>query len=160
MNLKLAFKLFFRALKDSAWAQKAWDNKLCKDHTKDAATHLELLSLLQKSGRLVDFFQEDISGCTDEQVGAAARHVHAECRQVLEQWVTIRPVLEEAEGVQVQIPEGYDVSSIKVVGKVKGAPPYKGVVVHGGWRAHKRSLPKRAGEHDAELLFPAEVELR
>lgn len=160
MNFRLAFKLFFRALKDSTWAQKVLDNKTSKEQPKDAAAHLELLSLLQKTGRLIDFFQEDISACTDAQVGAAARHVHAECRQVLEQWVTIRPVLDEGEGVQVQIPEGYDVSAIKVVGKVKGAPPYRGIVVHGGWRAHKRSLPKRAGEHDAELLFPAEVELR
>src|SRR5580704_8514068 len=44
---------------------------------------LQLLGLLQRDGRILDFFMEDIAPYTDEQVGAAARDVHAKTSEIL-----------------------------------------------------------------------------
>ena len=121
---------------------------------------MRLLALLQQSGRLIDFLKEDIAAFSDEQVGAAVRKIHQDCRQSLEELVTIRPVMEENEGAKVKIAAGYDASHIKIVGKVKSDPPFTGVIVHRGWKAHKRSLPKKVGEQANEVLCPAEIEVR
>ncbi|SCA64059.1 hypothetical protein SCG7086_BT_00030 [Chlamydiales bacterium SCGC AG-110-P3] len=162
MGLGLAFKAFFRAFKDPKAAKKFLQPNDTKKITKkeEDASHLQLLMLLQKSGRLIDFLQEDLSGCTDAQIGAAAKKVQQDCCGVLEELVTVRPVFEDREGASIQIPAGYDVSAIKVVGNVKGDAPYKGVLVHKGWRAHKRSLPKRVGHNTVEVLCQAEVEVK
>lgn len=170
MSLIVAFKAFFRALREPAKAKKFIEDKHCggchshKDGDKETASvsdnaHLRFLSILQQSARLIDFFKEDISSCNDAQVGAAVRKIHEECRKKLEELVTIRPIYEEAEGSRIQIPVGYDPLCIKVVGKVKGQPPYTGVLVHKGWKAHKRSLSKQIG-HQNDVLYPAEVEVR
>lgn len=162
MGLGLAFKSFFRAFKDPKGAEKFLqaDDKKKLPKKEEDASHLQLLTLLQKSGRLIDFLQEDLSGCTDAQIGAAAKKVQHDCSGLLEELVTVRPVFEDKEGASVQIPAGYDVSAIKVVGNVKGDAPYTGTLVHKGWRAHKRSLPKRVGQQTAEVLCQAEVEVK
>jgi hypothetical protein len=161
MRLKTAIKAFIAAWrKPKEMSLFLEGEKPEAKSTKADTSHLRLLSLLQTGGRLMDFFQEDLGGCTDAQLGAAARKIHQDCRATLEEYVTVRPVLEEAEGATVDVPIGYDVTKIKVVGNVKGTPPYKGTLVHGGWKAHKRSLPKSARGSDSEVLFPAEVEVR
>ena len=43
---------------------------------------LQLLALLQRDGRLVDFLQEEIDAYTDAQIGAAVRDIHRGCRKV------------------------------------------------------------------------------
>jgi hypothetical protein len=58
------------------------------------------------------------------------------------------------------VPQGFDPTSIKIVGHVKGEAPYKGVLIHKGWKAHKRSLPKRIGESSSDVICPAEVEIK
>ncbi|MDF2578289.1 MAG: hypothetical protein K0S74_1773 [Chlamydiales bacterium] len=121
--------------------------------------HLRLLSLLQQQGRLIDFLKEDLTGCSDAQIGAAAREVHAACRDKLEEIVTIRPLFIEEEGSSITIPAGYDASYIKLVGNVKGEAPYKGTLRHAGWKAHKLSLPKQTGQYKREVLTPAEIEV-
>ena len=60
----------------------------------------------------------------------------------------------------ITVPQGYDPAAIKISGKVKGQPPYTGTVVHQGWKAHKRSLPQKMGEHTSEIICPAEVEVK
>lgn len=159
MGLGLAFKAFFKALKEPKKAQEfiADAPKLIDSHD---LSHLRLLSILQHSGRLIDFFKEDIAKFNDGQVGAAARKIHQDCAKSLEDLIAIRPVLEEQEGARIQVPQGYDPSTIKVVGKVKGEPPFSGILVHKGWKAHKRSLPKKVGEQQCEVICPAEVEIR
>jgi hypothetical protein len=74
--------------------------------------------------------------------------------------VTIRPLKDEQEGSTVQVPKGYHPNEIKVVGKIKGEPPFTGVLIHRGWKAQKRSLPKKTGEQASEIICPAEVEIR
>src|SRR5689334_12156097 len=45
---------------------------------------VELLALLQREGRFVDFLEEAIDGYADAQIGAAARDIHRGCRRILE----------------------------------------------------------------------------
>lgn len=163
MSLLLAFKAFFKAWKEPEKGKRfVEDGKVSIEKIADQTdqSHLRLLAFLQQSGRLVDFLKEDISGCDDAQVGAAVRKIHQDCAKSLEELVTIRPVMSEHEGATVRVVAGYDPSSIKVIGKIKGEPPYNGVLVHKGWKAHKRSLPKKIGEQLNDVICPAEVEVK
>lgn len=161
MNLKIAFKAFLKALKEPEKADQFLNGKSANKAIEAADTsHLRLLSNLQESGRLIDFLKEDIDSYTDEQVGLAVRKIHQDCKKTLEELVTIRPLMTENEGATVKIPKGYNPSEIKIVGKVKGDAPYTGVLLHKGWKAHKRSLPKRIGEQAMDIVSPAEIEVR
>ncbi|MEM1282081.1 MAG: DUF2760 domain-containing protein [Chlamydiota bacterium] len=160
MSLMTAFKAFFKALKNPKKAKQFLEEQPVVKKEKTDPSHLRLLNLLQDSGRLVDFLKEDISKFNDAQVGAAVRKIHSDCNKSLEEYVTIRPIMEEEEGQNVAISEGYDPANIKIVGKVKGQPPFKGKLIHKGWRAHKRSLPKQVGDLSTEVIQPAEVEIK
>lgn len=120
---------------------------------------LAVLALLQREGRLVDFLQQDVASFADEEIGAAARVVHAGCKKALAEHATITTVYTEEENATVEVPEGYEPASVKLVGDVKGAPPFSGKLRHRGWRASKLQLPAPVAGHDARVLAPAEVEL-
>jgi len=120
---------------------------------------LQLLALLQREGRLVDFLQQDITSFPDAEIGVAARLVHDGCRKALRTHAELEPVRSEAEGTRLTVPAGFRADEIKLVGDVKGHAPYSGVLRHRGWRAKTLSLPQIVGEHDAHVLAPAEVEL-
>lgn len=119
---------------------------------------LRLLATLQEEGRLVDFFTEDISPYSDEQIGAATRGIHESCRKALRHAVTVEPVMPGEEGATVTVPQGFDPATIRLVGAVSGEPPFTGVLKHAGWRATAVNLPKRSG-HDPQVIAPAEVEI-
>lgn len=159
MGLSLAIKAFFKALKDPKKGEEFLENRSNLPESGDFS-HLRLLSLLQNSGRIVDFLKEDISKYSDAQVGAACRKIHQDCGKLLEDLVTIRPLMSEGEGSFVTVPIGYDASAIKVIGKVKGEPPYNGTLVHKGWKAHKRSLPRQVACFQNEVICPAEIEIK
>lgn len=170
MSLILACKAFIKALRDPKGAQLFLDGNILNHSINKSQnrsqlessdqSHLRLLSLLQHSGRLIDFLKEDISSFDDAQIGAVVRKIHEDCSKSLEEMVTIRPIMDENEGTKITIQQGYDPSRIKVVGKVNGEPPFNGILVHRGWKAHKRSLPKKLGEQASEVICPAEVEVR
>ncbi len=120
---------------------------------------LQLLALFQREGRLVDFLQQEITSFSDADVGVAARVVHEGCRKALRTHAVLEPVRTEAEGSRITVAGGFHVDEIKLVGDVKGQPPYTGVLRHRGWRATKVTLPQIVGEHDAHVLAPAELEL-
>ena len=84
----------------------------------DRAT--QLLALLQRDGRLLDFLMEDLAAYGDAQIGAAARDVHAGCRTVLTRYCRISPVVDEEEGQRLTVERGTDPARIKVVGNVAG----------------------------------------
>ena len=123
----------------------------------DAA--LQLLGLLQREARLIDFTQENLAGFSDADIGAAARLVHEGCRKVLREHFTIAPVRAEAEGSRITLDAGFDAAAIRLTGNVVGAPPFKGSIVHRGWRATEVRLPKLTDSHDAAVCAQAEVEL-
>lgn len=120
---------------------------------------IELLALLQREGRLLDFLQENIEGYADAQIGAAVRDIHRGCRKALAEHVPLEPVLSEAENAQVRVDIGFDPSRIRLVGNVLGEPPYTGTLRHHGWRTGAVSLPELSDAGDPLVIAPAEVEL-
>jgi hypothetical protein len=120
---------------------------------------MQLLSLLQREARLIDFANENIAAYADADIGAAARVVHEGCARVLREHFTIEPVRSEAEGARLTLQEGFDAASVRLTGNVVGKAPFSGVLNHRGWRAAEVRLPQLAEQHDARILAPAEVEL-
>ncbi|MFP6562134.1 DUF2760 domain-containing protein [Paraburkholderia sp. B3] len=120
---------------------------------------LQLLGLLQRNARFVDFVEEDIAGYSDADIGAAARLVHEGCRSTLREHFTIRPVRDEAEGSRVTLPEGFDATAVRLTGNVVGTAPFTGNIAHRGWRVADVKLPKLVKTHDVTVIAPAEVEL-
>lgn len=120
---------------------------------------VQILSILQKKGRLLDFLQEDITGYEDSQIGAAVRNIHKGCREAISEYVTIEPVMKETEGNDVTVEEGFDPSTIRLTGNVAGSPPFKGVLRHNGWRVSTTGLPPLPKNQDLSIIEPAEVEM-
>lgn len=128
-----------------------------KEATPDAA--LQLLGLLQRDARLIDFTQENLSSYSDADIGGAARVVHEGCCKVLREHFTITPVRQEAEGSRITLNDGFDARAIRLTGNVVGQAPFQGSISHRGWRATEIRLPKLAEGHDVTVLAQAEVEL-
>lgn len=128
-----------------------------KEASPDAA--LQLLALLQRDARLIDFVGEDLGGYADAQIGAAARLVHEGCAKVLREHFSIVPVRDEAEGGRVTLQAGFDAAAVRLTGNVVGQPPFTGSLRHRGWRVTEVRLPKLAERHDTHVVAPAEVEL-
>lgn len=123
----------------------------------DAA--LQLLALLQREGRFVDFVKEDVSAFSDAEIGAAARVVHDGCARALGEHLEITAIRGEAEEARVTLELGFAATGVRVTGNVRGEPPFTGTLRHRGWRAAKVRLPQLAEGHDVGVLAPAEVEL-
>jgi hypothetical protein len=126
-------------------------------HHRDGA--LALLALLQREGRLVDFLREPLDGFSDADIGAAARDVHRGCAKVLEQHLSLEPVMPGAEEAKVAVPKGFDPAEIRLIGEAKGEPPFRGTLRHHGWRVVDAKLPTLAEGVDRMVIAPAEVEL-
>jgi hypothetical protein len=123
---------------------------------------VHFLAMLQEKGRLVDFLMDDINAYGDAQVGAAARVVHAGCKGVLRESFKINPVRPEPEGSTVQVPAGYSADEYRLVGKIAGAAPFSGVLVHRGWKTGMVKLPQllRSPGDALPAIAPAEVEVK
>jgi hypothetical protein len=126
--------------------------------TSDRA--VQMLSLLQREGRFIDFALEDLATYSDAQIGAAARDVHAGCRRVLERYVTLEAILPGREGEAVTLGqnEPIDPVAFHLVGNVAGQPPFRGTLLHPGWRASRVQLPSLATT-GRTIVAPAEIEL-
>lgn len=120
---------------------------------------LALLALLQRDGRLIDFLREPLDGFSDADIGAAARDVHRGCKKVLDQYVTLEPVMAGADDAPVTVPKGFDPAEVRLIGEAKGEPPFRGALRHHGWRATKAQLPTLTDGVDRTIVAPAEVEL-
>ena len=123
----------------------------------DAA--LQLLALLQRESRFVDFLQEDIAAYSDADVGGAARLLHGGARKVLMDTFDLEAVRTEVEGSRLTLPAGFDAAAVRVTGNVVGQPPFTGTLQHKGWRATAVRLPALTAGHDTRVIAPAEVEL-
>jgi len=130
---------------------------ILKEATPDAA--LQLLSILQKEARFIDFIQEDILHYSDADIGAAARVVHEGCRKTIREHFSLQPVRSESEGSRVTLPKGFDAASVRLTGNVVGEAPFTGTLVHKGWQVSEVRLPKLTAGHSSHILAPAEVEL-
>ena len=120
---------------------------------------IQILAILQRDGRLIDFFTEDISPYTDAQIGAAVRELQQSCKQSLERYIKLEPILASEEGQPVTVPETADPATVKLIGNVTGTPPLSGVLRHRGWRASQVQLPPLPGGDGRSVIAPAEVEI-
>ena len=120
---------------------------------------LQLLSLFQQEGRLLDFLHEDLAGFSDAEIGAVARVVHDGSKKVLDQYFVVKPLREEAEEASVTLAEGFDPATVRLTGNVTGQAPFTGTLLHRGWKAEEVKLPKLTENHDMAIIAPAEVEL-
>lgn len=121
--------------------------------------YLHLLSVLQREGRLVDFFEEDLNLYDDAQIGAAVRSIQDNCKKSVNKSLSPQPVLEKNEGDTVTVPPDFDPAAIKLTGNVSGDPPFTGVLRHRGWRAAKLELPTLSTSQDPRIIAPAEIEI-
>lgn len=125
------------------------------DHT----AAMQVLSILQREGRFIDFLQEDVSAYADADIGAAARVVHEGCKRGLAEYVVLKPVRTEAEGDAVVLERGFDPTRTRITGNLVGDPPFRGRLAHAGWQVVEMKLPSVAEGHDPHIVAPAEVEL-
>lgn len=117
---------------------------------------VQILSVLQRDARLVDFLMEDISAYSDEQVGAAVRDVQQKSRDTLARYLKLQPVIDGVEGDFTKT-DSLDASKVKLLGNVppSGKAP-GGVLRHKGWLAEKVDLPALP---PGNVLAPAEIEV-
>jgi Domain of unknown function (DUF2760) len=120
---------------------------------------VQMLALLQRDGRLIDFLAENISPYPDAQLGAAARTIHASCRKVLEQYLKLEPILNSEEDQPVTLQSHFDAAAIKLLGNVTGQPPIRGVLRHKGWQVKDVNLPPLPQGSGRMVIAPAEVEI-
>ena len=176
-RISLAFGTFFSILSDARFAASVQALRAGEQRAEPSAPApapraaavplkeappdgaLQLLGLLQREARFIDFIQEDVASYADTDVGAAARVVHEGCRRVLRDNFTINAVREEAEGSRLTLPAGFDAAAIRVTGNVVGQPPFTGSITHRGWRVSEVRLPRLAAGHDLRIVAAAEVEL-
>jgi hypothetical protein len=162
-RIGLVLRSYWRILRDPAFAARV--ETLLQPPpdqakpTRPSGVPLRLLALLQRDGRLVDFLQEDIQRCPDDQILAAVRDIHRGCKTALDEHVVIEQVLLQSEGETVEVPAGFDPSAIQLTGNVTGEPPFRGTLRHHGWRVKEIRLAPPPEGQDELVLQPAEVEL-
>jgi uncharacterized protein DUF2760 len=148
-----------KAPEPKAAEPKAPESKAAEPKPAPSEGALQLLALLQREGRFIDFLEEDLSGFPDDRIGGVARVVHEGCRRALREHVELEAVRGEDEGARVRLETGFDAGRVKLVGNVQGEGPFEGVLRHRGWQAREVRLPTLVRGADARLLAPAEVEL-
>jgi len=165
-RLKLAFAAFFTILFQGRLPAALHGTRAAEpaagapppvsDHSDRA---IQMLALLQRDGRLIDFVMEDLGAYGDAQIGAAVRDVHAGCRGVLTRYVMLEPILSGKEGERTSVSQDVDPAAVRLVGNVTGRPPFPGTLLHRGWRATKMELPPLGAPAGRRIVAPAEVEV-
>jgi hypothetical protein len=167
-RIKLAFAAFFtilfkgrlpKALEPVGRPEKP-EPPIAADASDRA---VQMLALLQREGRFVDFVLEDVAAYSDAQIGAAVRDIHAGCRRALDRYVTLQAVIAGREGDAVTIGQDqvFDPASFHLVGNVTGQPPFRGTLLHSGWRVSLVQLPPLPppGTSGRTIVAPAQIEV-
>jgi hypothetical protein len=165
-RILLAFRAFFailfglplpREIKTPAPAPRPAAAK-AEPQPPNPAYALQLLAILQRDSRLVDFLMEDIASYDDDQIGAAVRSLHDQARDSLARYLSLQPVIDGVEGAYTR-PATTDPAAVKFIGNVPAGKPECGVLRHKGWRAAKVDLPVLNPKQDASFIAPAEIEV-
>src|SRR5271155_4000106 len=120
---------------------------------------LQILGILQRDSRLIDFMMEDISAYSDDQVGAAVRDLHQQCHDSLNRYMRLGPVIDGVEGSPTKL-DTNDPATVKLLGNVPASGKAStGLLRHKGWKAEKIDLPPLAPGANASVIAPAEVEI-
>ncbi len=117
---------------------------------------VQILGILQRESRLIDFLMEDITPYSDEQVGAAVRDVQTQAKQALDRYMKLAPVVDAVEETPVQT-AGLEATSYKLIGNVPAnGKAASGLLRHKGWKAEKTDLPS---SKPSAIVAPAELEV-
>jgi len=120
---------------------------------------LQILGIMQRDSRFIDFLMEDISAYSDDQVGAAVRDLHQQCRDSLNRYLRLGPVIDGVEGSPTKL-DTNDPATVKLLGNVPAnGKATGGLLRHKGWKAEKIDLPPLASGANASVIAPAEVEI-
>ena len=159
MGLGLAFKTFYRSLTDAQFQRRAEELLAppAAADTKQPLADLRILAVLQRDGRLLDFLTEEVADYSDAQIGAAVRDIHRDCKAALGKYLTLAPVMDQAEDAPVTVPAGFDPGRIRLTGNIDRPAPLTGTLAHRGWQVTAVRLPERGAGDD--VLAPAEVEV-
>lgn len=135
-----------------------------REQPKAETGALQLLGLMQREARLVDFFMEDIAPYSDDQVGAGVRPIHAQCQELLRKHFRLAPVIDGVEGTFVSTESAGALArhagAIRFTGNLPPqGKPRGGVLRHRGWRADSVTLPSVSPKQNLSILAPAELEV-
>jgi hypothetical protein len=119
----------------------------------------QTLSLLQRDGRLIDFLNEALDQYSDEQIGAAVREIHANCRRVLEEHFPMHPILDGAEGEATAVSDDLPATAVRWSGLSSDVVPSQGILRHHGWRIDRISIPELSETADPMVVAPAQLEV-
>jgi hypothetical protein len=159
-KLSLGCKAFGRTLRDARFADKV--RPLIEAPAiapKPSAAPLWLLAVLHREGRLLDFLLENIHDASPDQIVAAVKEIHPRCQAALKKYLVLEPVLTQTEGETVEVPRGFDPSAISLTGNITGEPPFRGTLIHPGWRVKEIKLAPPPEGQDQFVVAPAVVEL-
>ena len=162
LRARIQFALTGLALPESSAAAKTPHPSPVPEAAKSAKSEaLTLLAALQREARFIDLVKQPLTSFSDEEVGAASRNVLGECRAILDRFFQIEPLRSEHEGATCEVPSSYDPVNVKLSGRVEGPGPYRGQLIHHGWRATIVNLPTWTGpKTSAQTLAPAEIEVQ
>lgn len=175
-RIGMAFRAFFGILGGSLAEDIAQAHGYSKTPVKKApeppkepvlkpeAGAMQVLGILQRDARLLDFVMEDITPFSDDQVGAAVRSLHDQSQEALRKYFKLAPVIDGVEGTFTK-PESAgalakDASAIKFVGNLPAqGKPTGGLLRHKGWRVDSTMLPTLNPKTNLSILAPAELEV-
>ena len=125
--------------------------------TSDGA--LQILGILQRDSRLVDFLMEDIAAYADDQIGAAVRE-HPRPVPRLHRPLRHPAARHRRRGRHLrQSARPPTRTSSSSSATCRPSRPPGGTLRHKGWRAAKVDLPALAAKQDAAIIAPAEIEI-
>lgn len=162
-RLSMAFKIIFSGnYTQSLFTPKTIETEEApaidlKESNQDSA--LQLLALMQKDGRLIDFINEDVNQFSDEQVAGAARVVHQGVKKTLGEHIKFEAVSDIIEGNSVSLDADFDRHAFQLTGNISGDAPYNGTLIHKGWKVAEITLPSVVEGTNLNVVAPAEVEL-
>ncbi len=167
-RISLAFRAFFSILfggklADDAALALGLQKKAAPAPAPHKATPadgaMQLLGILQRESRLVDFLMEDLGAFPDDQVGAAVRPIHEQSRAALARHVKLTPIIDGVEGTYTRL-LSMDTSAVRILGKAPaGVTVEGGTLRHKGWRAEKVNLPGIGRGDNMSVVAPAEIEV-
>ena len=120
---------------------------------------LTLLAILQREARFLDFVQEPVEDCSNEDIGAAVRALHQDCAETIERMFAIRHATTKEEGAAMEAPAGFDPARYQFTGNIPGSPPFRGRLAHPGWKATRCDVPEWKGPAEsAAVISPVVIE--
>ena len=87
------------------------------------------------------------------------RDVHDGCRRALDRYVTLESILTGREGEATTVAAPIDSAAVRLVGNVTGQPPFRGTLLHRGWRASRVELPPLGAPASRKVVAQAEIEV-